>query len=365
MRILQWVFPFYTSVGGRERFAQRLIKGLESSGNEVSVVAPAPPSEMEVTDELSFFDSFHLNPYLEVFKSRNSEALDQFSRLEKFVVSREIDVIHFHNPMSIDAPVLRRLSERLGVPVVLTLHGHPGLTWEGNVHEIRNCDFVDRFVAISDFVARETSKSGQVDESRLVTIKNGVSPGLEASSSGREFLFLGRQSSEKGIPQLLTAFKIFSDMNKELSLRLVGSGPQASVVQQIIDSLDLRTRVHLEQWLPESEVRHRIQQSLAVVVPSLWEEPYGLVAAEAMAQGKAVIYSRKGALPEVVGPDGLCGIGFESGDIVRLVSAMRELALNPQRASEMGIRGRERVKDMFSFDMMVNSYLNLYSELSR
>lgn len=107
-----------------------------------------------------------------------------------------------------------------------------------------------------------------------------------------------------------------------------------------------------------------MQSTYALAVPALWQEPFGMVALEAMSAGRPVVAYASGALPEVV-EDGRDGILVRPGDRAGLVRATVELLDDPGRAAEMGRHGRRRVVEEFTLDKMVDGYLGVARSLVR
>jgi glycosyltransferase involved in cell wall biosynthesis len=99
-----------------------------------------------------------------------------------------------------------------------------------------------------------------------------------------------------------------------------------------------------------------------VVVPSIEPEPFGLVAAEAMAAGVPVIASRIGALPEIVDDD-RTGLLVDPGDAGSLLAAMRGLNASPFRREEMGQRARKRFERRFRVDRYIDEFTRVYDGL--
>ena len=97
-------------------------------------------------------------------------------------------------------------------------------------------------------------------------------------------------------------------------------------------------------------------------MPSRWEEPFGLVALQAMQLAKPVVATRVGGLPEVVlhRETGLLVPKEEPGE---LAQAMMEILRDPALGSAMGQRGRERAEQVFGFERMVYEYEALYQSL--
>src|SRR5881409_1032760 len=99
-----------------------------------------------------------------------------------------------------------------------------------------------------------------------------------------------------------------------------------------------------------------------VAVPSRFE-PFGIVAVEAMVQGRPVVASAVGGLTETV-VDGTTGRLVPAGDPARLADALADLVRSSALREQMGEAGRERAIALFSPDRVVAAYKNLYRRLS-
>ena len=64
-------------------------------------------------------------------------------------------------------------------------------------------------------------------------------------------------------------------------------------------------RTHVEGFIDQEKLHEIMKKSSIIVIPSIWKEPFGLVAAEAMSYGTAIIASKVGGLPEIIGENGL------------------------------------------------------------
>jgi glycosyltransferase involved in cell wall biosynthesis len=364
VRVLQWAVPYFPTVGGRERFVQRLSSDLIARGHGVGVVCPYPPAHHGDIPEIQDITHFLMNPYLHLFEKDSEASRSQLESLFAFVEAHSFDVMHIHNHSSLDLEIASKVSAQFDLPVALTLHGPLEAAPNAGSGAIARLAFVDNFVAVSRFVF-DRSLPHLAPGQELTLIANGVPlPNHRGLSHSEEFVYAGRLSPEKGIPQLLSAFKLFTSLNSEVCLRIIGSGPQDKLLRLMVDQLELKDRVFFEEWQDEFNLRERVARALAVFVPSLWEEPFGLSAAEAMANGTVVVHSNKGGLPEVVGPDGECGYSFENGDLVRLVSIMNELVRDRHKLTLMGRKARERAAIAHSHGRMVDQYLELYGSMT-
>ena len=99
-------------------------------------------------------------------------------------------------------------------------------------------------------------------------------------------------------------------------------------------------------WVDSSDVGTMMQRARAVVFPSVWHEPAGLVSLEAAAHGRAVVASRSGGIPEYARPT--FSTLVEPRDVDGLAEAIGNLARNRALANDMGRRGHEIARDVFS-----------------
>jgi glycosyltransferase involved in cell wall biosynthesis len=206
-----------------------------------------------------------------------------------------------------------------------------------------------------------------VDESRL----NGpahkpLRSVIGAGPNDTVFTLVGRINRWKGHSVFLDAAERFAAESEGVRFLIVGdsfAGQETltkAVDRRIESSRALRGRTvrlsHVAQVGPVYEA------SDVVVVPSIEPEPFGLVAAEAMAAGLPVIASRIGALPEVV-DEGRSGLLVDPGDAASLVAAMRELHASPLRRAKMGRKARERFERRFRVDRYIEDFTRIYEDL--
>jgi glycosyltransferase involved in cell wall biosynthesis len=147
------------------------------------------------------------------------------------------------------------------------------------------------------------------------------------------FLFLGRLAPEKGVHDLVEAFRLVYRKQGSGHLSLVGAGPLEGALRAHIESVGLNGVVTLLGARGLLEVEPLFYRSVALVLPSN-SEPWGLVVNEALSYGCPVIVSdRCGCVPELV-IDGISGYSFSSGSIEGLAAAMLEcLSLSKDRIS--------------------------------
>jgi glycogen synthase len=126
-----------------------------------------------------------------------------------------------------------------------------------------------------------------------------------AVPKARDFVFCGRLVSDKGADICLRAFYQVLRQFPDSSLTIIGDGPENMALRREASILGLRKSVHFAGPLRGKSLVSALQQHVCMVVPSLWEEPFGIVALEGVACCDTVILARRGGLPEAGGPCGL------------------------------------------------------------
>src|SRR4051794_34401415 len=179
-------------------------------------------------------------------------------------------------------------------------------------------------------------------------------------SGGREHLvaYLGRIDEGKGIPFLMQAWDIHRRQRPDSALRLVlgGSGPLSGEVAAWAAG---RADVEVLGLLGRAECARLLRRARAVVLPSQWEETFGLVAVEAMAAGTPPLAADHGSFPELVthGSDGLL---FDHTSPDALATALGAVDRRPELFEEYGERGRATYRSHFSPAVNVAQLLSIY-----
>lgn len=116
-------------------------------------------------------------------------------------------------------------------------------------------------------------------------------------------------------------------------------------------------------YLARSQVVQEYVRSYAVVVPVLWDEPFGIVLIEAMAAGRPVVAFDAGAVREIV-DHGRTGLVVPRGDTQALADAIERLLEQPSLATSMGQNARERAEREFSVEKMIRGYLDVIESVA-
>jgi glycogen(starch) synthase len=175
-----------------------------------------------------------------------------------------------------------------------------------------------------------------------------------------KFAFVGRLVSTKGVDLLLHASRELLNRGLEFRLLIIGDGPERKHLESLCSELGLAQRIDFAGQLPESDVEALVGDVLAIVMPSVAGEVFGLVAAENMMRGRAIITPDGGSLAEVAGETGL---KFAAGDAKSLASCMEKLLRSPEIAIDLGGRARRHTLNKFRAEQMLDGHLALYQEV--
>jgi glycosyltransferase involved in cell wall biosynthesis len=219
----------------------------------------------------------------------------------------------------------------------------------------------DRVVANSRWTARRLEADGlPVDE----VVWNGVPvvPPREALAPVPTLAFAGRLAPEKGLDVLLQAFRRVRERLPEARLVIAGDGPEREALAERVAALGQGGHVECLGHRPRAELDARLGSAWVQAVPSIWEEPFGLVAPEAMMRGVAVVASDAGGLAEIV-EDGRTGRLVRRGDADALAEALLGILSDRELAARMGRAGRERALAHFGESRYVDRFVEIYEEL--
>lgn len=222
----------------------------------------------------------------------------------------------------------------------------------------------DRVAAISQAVADKLSAFGGRDFQNIEVIHAG-SPDATCRTELSEtpvFLFAGRLVPEKGCDVLLRAFAAASKKIPAARLEVIGDGPERGRLQQLAASLGIASRVDFRGALDNGQTQLAMRTAWAVCVPSVWEEPFGVVAVEAQMNGVPVIASRCGGLPEIVTP-GSGGTLVAPGDEDSLAAAMVALGADREDLLARGKSAHTFAMRQFRISKFADRFEKLYSTL--
>lgn len=182
---------------------------------------------------------------------------------------------------------------------------------------------VDLFICPSNFYKNKLEESN-FTKSPIVYMPNPLPKDtkFEFKNDVEDYvLFFGRLSKEKGVETLIKSMKLTKEKRK---LIILGTGPIEGRLKESVKVEGLEDRVSLLGFKTGTELEKYISKAKVVVLPSEWYENGPYSAMEAMAQGKPLIVSNLGGLPELV-DDGVNGYIFNAKDATDLAKKIDTL----------------------------------------
>lgn len=174
--------------------------------------------------------------------------------------------------------------------------------------------------------------------------------------------YVGRLLTIKGIFDILDVLR---HIPEDVHALLIGGGPEEENIRRRCLEVGLTDRVHLIGEVPYAELPRYMNCMDVGIVPShttpRWKEQFGRVLVELMSCEVPVLGSDSGSIPEVLGDVGLI---FPERNLDVLAARVQELLNQPERRRDLGPRGRQRVKALYSLSVMYQQMLTMYERMS-
>jgi glycosyltransferase involved in cell wall biosynthesis len=148
----------------------------------------------------------------------------------------------------------------------------------------------------------------------------------------RELVFVGRLVSDKGVDVLLDAMALLAREGLTPRLSIIGDGPEMPRLREQASRLGIGSRVGFLGTRTGEDLAQLLNRHRVLVVPSRYDEPFGIVALEGIACGCAVVGSEGGGLKDAIGP---CGRTFRNGDPADLARVLREVFEDPETPAQL------------------------------
>jgi len=363
-------FNAYSEFGGEELIADKIL-GLLSEKYEVESIrwhsadwkgAQAPGKLMQIA---------------KMFYNR-----DSMQRLRNAAEAGPIRAIIAHNVYPIGSPSFYLEARRQQIPVIQFIHnfrpfsvngtlwtgtsiaassldGNYGEeirlgSWQGSkvksalfammlkwLHFSGALDSVKCWIAISDFMREKFIHAGIAPE-RIVTLKHYWEPSAQPAnlSDGGYYLFIGRLVVEKGVKVLIEAWKQLENQLGEKCPPLVVAGT-GDLEEYVVNEAERSDRIEYRGYVSGQAKSDLISGARALLAPSIWWEPLGLVTYEAYDNCKPMLAAASGGLSETV-EDGVTGLTYQPNDSGALAEAIVRLEdYSAAERREMGMAGHK------------------------
>ena len=403
MRIALLSYRSKPHCGGQGIYIRHLSRELVNLGHSVEVFSGQPypeldpgvtltkvpsldlyrePDPFRIPKPREFRDLVDVEEFLTMCTAGFPEPKTFSTRVAKLLRERvgDFDIVHDNQVLGYGMLEI----EKMGLPLITTLH-HPitfdrridlaAAPWRKKLSVRRWYGFLRmqgkvarqarKILTPSEASKRDIVKDFGVDPARMQTILLGVDDGFSPPSvprvPGRILAMASADAPMKGIATLLEAFaKLRTE--RDVELLLVTKPAPGGRTEKLIDKLSIGDSVRFVHGISEADLVDLMGSAEVACVPSLYEG-FSLPTAELMACETPLVVSRAGAIPEVVGPDGLCADLVTPGDVFELEAAIAALLDDPERRAEMGRAGRRRVQELFSWRAVAAAVAVAYEEV--
>ncbi|MFA5946324.1 MAG: glycosyltransferase [Patescibacteria group bacterium] len=406
MKILH-VHKYYHARDGAGRYMIDLMRLQEGAGHVTAPFAMHDPRNLP-----SVWDKYFVSALDTSNVASGLGALKQFARawwsreagkkMEAVLDDFKPDIVHAHNVYTHLSPSVLAVCRKRGIPVVMTLHdygligadytmqngrGEPRpygagimtvagsrfvkgsylatLALEGITRTQRALRMFDKsiakYITLSAFVKEVYSAHG-FSAGKMVVIPPAVDEQLLHAKMATErenaVLFASRLEGYKGIETYLQA----SALQPDVTFYVAGTGPMEREVEAFAK---IHKNLMYLGFMDQEALWHKMAHVRAVVVPSLWNEPFGLVAIQSLALGTPIIVSDRGALPEIVKASN-AGVIFPAGDeqvlAVQIAAACEGGEASLARTADLGSRGQAYVRAHHAPKEFLESVMKIYAD---
>lgn len=409
MKILQ-VNKFYYPQGGADKYFLDLSQALVKAGHDVAVFAMEHPNNLKTPFAKYFVSQIDFNNLTWWQKistpGRVIYSLEAKRKFKKLVEDFQPEIIHIHNIYHQISPSILDVAKRYKIPVVMHLHDYKlicpnyQLFAHGHLCEacrpdkyyqcVKNKCFknsrsqsllaatemtihhkilkiyeknIKAFIAPSQFMKNKISEFNW-PSNKISVVTNPYSENLnnilpiDNNNPGNYLLYFGRLSIEKDIQTLILAAH-----NLGRNLKIVGRGPEEKNLKKMAADLPKNTaKIEFLGFKDNGDLQTLINNSEAIIIPSICYDNMPLSLLEALNMGKIVLASRIGGLPEII-KDGENGFLFEAGNLDSLQEKILNLdKINKVKIREAAFKSVQKFSPQNNLEAVIKIYQHVLNE---
>ena len=393
--------------GGQGVYVRHLSKALADLGHHVEVLGGQPYPELDDRVPLTKLPS--LDIYNEYFPLRmpgiwelkhwtdflevTAFSLGTFPEPMAFTMrawdklkdrKNDFDLVHDNQSLGYGLLAIKRM----GIPVIATIH-HP-ITVDRRLEmehantaykrltlrrwyaftamQTRVASRLDRVITVSENSFKDISHDHKVDPSKMHIVPVGVDPDLFkpvvgiTKTPGMLITTASADVAMKGLRYLLEAVAKLRTERPEVTLTVIGRAKEGGESARTIAELGLEDAINFVSGVTDERIVELYSEAEVAVVPSLYEG-FSLPAIEAMSCAIPLVATTGGAIPEVVGPDGVTAFSVPPADSGALAAKIAWVFDNPAVAAKVGQAGRQRVMDHWSWRHTAEKTVEQYRAL--
>lgn len=351
-------------LGGAETYFFNLARSLQNAGHQVITI-----SSDRMRGNREFLTDYQIPHSGHFFNLDSFFNPKSYQALKNIVNKEDIELVHFNNVFYQLSPSVLLVD----CPSVITAHDYYSVCNVDKTKCGRVCNLAFKDCCSKDSLSLRIKK--KIIQKFLKKTKKVICPsqyiesvlnqnGIENTAyvphpifeeekgffpeekiRKNQFVFLGRLEEQKGLEYLIKSAKELSQKRTDFSILIAGDGSKREFLENLTEDLGLKENIKFLGWIAGEEKKRIIEESLAIVVPSIWPEVSGLVLYEAAACGTPAIAFDVGAIHEFV--------RHKETGLLSKVKDTSELALNlayalenAEQILEMGKKARTLAKNL-------------------
>jgi len=388
---------YFHPTGGSETMFFKLLNFLKNEDNDIITLGVQSDKNIKIEGVKSYFTKSYLQqnklktPVNRIFNLHAQKIAENIIKKEK------PEIAHFYNTSLISpSPIISCLKHK--IPVIKTFNDYEHVCPDSSKTRFRNfcekemslmyCLSCDKrnvnpslpiilyyntiikkvelgifkkvhCISICKIIQKALLQSGI--KSELIYQSIDLPMKIPELKFTKKILYAGRLSKEKGIDYLIKAMNIVKQKFKKAKLLIAGDGKDKERLEKIVKELKLESNVKFLGWLSKDQLRKLYEDVDFIVLPSIWQEPFGLTGLEAMSYGRPVIAFDVGGINEYV-DNGENGFLVKVFDIETLAEKMIELLENEKTLRKFSEKSIEKSK-YFSNEIFFKKIKKFYRKV--
>ena len=298
--------------------------------------------------------------------------------------SKELTPKLIHAHFGVEGVYAVKLAKKLNIPLVTTFHGFDATLTNRALLFSKKPAWINYllfrkelaskgnlFICVSDFIRDKVIKMG-FPKDKTITHYIGIDTNVKVNQniqkpSYKVILHVARLVEKKGTKYLIEAFSNIYQEYKEVKLVIIGDGPLAPQLKQMVKDLNLKSEVVFLGALPHKEVLEWMQKADIFSLPSITakngdSEGLGMVFLEAALYNVPSVATKHGGIPEVV-LDKKTGLLVEEKNSKELAKALLSLLKDEKLRKNLGDSANKMVKEKFDINKQTQKLEELYNKL--
>lgn len=384
--IICTLYPPYV-LGGAEISTSLLAKGLANKGHEVTVITTGNKQKEEIVDGIRVYRVKNKNIYWRypqrdkhIIRKSIWHLIDIYNiaykkNIKELLCQIKPDIVHTGNLCGLST-IVWSIAKSLKIPIVHTLRDYylmcPQQTMmKGTSSCEKQCIIcksysvikknlsqnVDAVIGISKFILDKHLISGYFKESKIrEVIPNSVDLKIDTNRRNKNHSigYIGRLSPEKGLEFMIDAFNASNHYNYKLIIAGDGNKNYANGLKEKYASED----VH---FIGKQSIADFLLNIDLLIVPSLWNEPFGRVVIEAYAAHCPVLIAENGGLKELVNKN--ISYTFNTNNTSSLIELLNNFYKNKLFNNTDFDETFNGILTQYSEERVINDYINIYSKI--